>query len=224
MTETLQKDGITVKYIVPYISILIIFCILTLGSDFSAKSAIGFRINPSLSPLLIGLLGTGGFLASIALQNLVPRDWREVIVFWRLNNRLPGFRAFSQVMKNDHRINSQRIAALGGGADLPEKKQNDLWYQWYRSLQDEPSVWYVGRLYLAFRDLAAVILLTSPIPLISWIISDREIVWAYILSAFVGISYFIAVAVARNKSKELVTNVIAMKSGVGDPEPRILFP
>ena len=222
MTTKAQKDGLTLKYISPYLGALIVICCLVLGVDIErlADEGVAFVASPSFVSMTG--LAAAAIVFCVAVQNFLPRAWRETIVFWRVNHRLPGYRAFSKFALGDGRINATRLARAGGRPDLSPEKQNDLWYQWYRKTQDEPSVWHVSRLYLAFRDLAAVVLISSPVAFAAWILEGQSAAAAVILSGFVLGSYFLSIVVARNKAVELVTNVLALKSSAGDPEPRIL--
>jgi hypothetical protein len=224
MTKKSQKDGITTKFIAPYIGILLLLSALVLGLETPASNASISNIQINIPILPVTAVTAILLLFCVTIQNLLPSNLREVIVFWRFDDRLPGFRAFSKIAQADARINTKRISALGGSPNLSPKQQNELWYQWYMQFPNEPSVWNVGRLYLAYRDLASVIVITSPIAILVWLMSTINIGVIMALIGFILISYLATIIVARNKANELVSNVLALKSGASNSEPRILRP
>ena len=151
-------------------------------------------------------------LAGIAIQNLLPRSWREILVFWKVKARLPGHRAFSFYAKKDARVASS-LPIFSEAELLSPEQQNARWFRWYNKYSSRPAVAEASRLYLAFRDLAAASLLTSPAAIIVLANSSANHVTNFLLVlSFSLCSYFVSIIVARNKASDLVTNVLALRS------------
>ena len=45
----------------------------------------------------------------IVLQGFISSKIKEILVFWKRKNRLPGCRAFSKYLKEDNRINKKKL-------------------------------------------------------------------------------------------------------------------
>ncbi|MFA6962930.1 MAG: hypothetical protein WC205_19410 [Opitutaceae bacterium] len=94
---------------------------------------------------------------TLVLGNLIPSLWKARLVFWRIKDPLPGSRVFSEMAKDDPRIDLKRIReAVGGTFPRSAEKQNALWYQLYKKQSDKPTVVTAHREFLLARDMAAV--------------------------------------------------------------------
>ena len=210
------KQGITTQFVLPYIGgcALVIFFGLSISQIQRPETVADF-----LTKFPFGLFGGAAaflFLAAVTVQSILPRSAKEILVFWRLKERLPGHRAFKdESISADGRINWQTVRSYGGEPNLSATEQNNLWYRWYRSYQDHPTVIQSHRLYLAFRDLTAVAALSAPIFAIAvfWSLS----VWVAILfMIFPVLAYTMFMIVARNKAYDMMAQVLVMKSSEPD--------
>ncbi len=88
------------------------------------------------------------------LNGLVGHDAKAALVFWRLRNALPGFRAFSNLPDGDTRVDKARLKSAVGGV-FPEEPadQNRTWYRLYQKFSENGSVVSTHKEYLLFRDL-----------------------------------------------------------------------
>jgi hypothetical protein len=100
------------------------------------------------------LLSVGfALIVSTVLNGLLSADTKARLVFLRWQNALPGHRAFTQYGKTDPRIDLAKLAKLHGSA-LPTdpSEQNKLWYQFYKTVDNNPAVLHVHRDFLLTRD------------------------------------------------------------------------
>lgn len=97
------------KYVVSYfviyflINLLIIICKYNL-IDIETINLIKENntiINPIYSLICVPLLAIVGLL----ILNIIPSNVKEILIFWKINNRLPSYRWQSKVASKDSRIN-----------------------------------------------------------------------------------------------------------------------
>lgn len=88
------------------------------------------------------------------LIRLVPTEWKEVLVFWRFKDRLPGHRAFSVFAHSEPRVSLKKLVELHGTLPSKPTNQNALWWQMSKRHGEVPGVLDAHKDYLLFRELA----------------------------------------------------------------------
>lgn len=157
---------------------------------------------PAVGSLAVGLLGW-----------LVPREWKEVLVFWRLGpGRLPSSEAFTKIAPNDPRIDMKQLSAQVGSLPSDSAQQNTVWYSVYRKHSKEAAVNDANSAYLLYRDMAALtpILLLTTIPL--GLAVGASAVRTVGLLIGVCVEFLLVVVAARNGGLRLVANVLAIEA------------
>lgn len=145
------------------------------------------------------------------LNGLISSDQKARLCFWRFKHTLPGCRAFSKYLYKDDRIDKSYF--LSQYAPLPDnpQEQNALWYKFYKTQQEEPSVKKSHKDFLLGRDICSISFLFLIFGGISGLfLIEGNIKWAYI--GFAIIQYFILVLVTQNHGKRFVCNVLATES------------
>lgn len=151
------------------------------------------------------------FFLTKVLVKALPRKWVEVLVFWRLRYRLPGFRAFSHWMKRDPRINMPVIRSRFDPLPHHPVEQNRLWYTLYKKHSASASVTNAHKNYLLMRDITglsvilAVILGVSGFRLMPFTI-------AVIYSLALIMMYLLISQAARSYAVDFVMNVLTEES------------
>lgn len=198
MADSLKK-GIGTKYLLPII-----------GAYIASATAMGF--DPSALPrsLLqpLGVAGLAGVLM-LVFQEMLPRSVKEVIVFWRLRERVPGYRAFSTIAPQDSRVDPTELAVVLPDRTLSAAEQNALWYRWLKAVEADPGIADNHHRFLALRDCAVLLLLLALVSLIGCFVLDMD--RGLIIAAVCFGSYLLVGIAARNAAVRLVGNVIARK-------------
>lgn len=151
-------------------------------------------------------------IVSTVLNGLFSADTKARLVFLRWHNALPGHRAFTRYGKNDPRVDLEKLAKMHGTA-LPTdpREQNKLWYQFYKSVDNNPAVLQVHSDFLLMRDytgLAALfIFVYGAVGL--YAIPSLKISIFYILLLI--IQYAIVRRAAATYGVRMVTTVLAQK-------------
>jgi hypothetical protein len=118
-------------------------------------------LRASMTPLLP--------VAVLLLIGLLSHKAKARLVFWRIANPLPGSAAFTRHAPADPRIDMDALAKNVGALPTDPDEQNAKWYKLYREVNGDPAVSYAQKLYLMYRDMAAMSFLLMPlIPSALW--------------------------------------------------------
>ena len=155
-------------------------------------------------------LPAGGLLLLAHLvQDLIPRDFKEMVVFFRREHRLPGHRAFTEVCRDDPRIPSSYLDKVQSEKRMGPADQNAAWYQQYTTVSSTPSVAHSNFRYIAWRDATVTLLLLALVtPTLG---AFETLSWTEVLmvsGSCIGLAILTGVA-ARNTAVSLVRNVVA---------------
>jgi len=173
--------------------------------------------------LLIRLLGLPavGTLALGLLSWLVPREWKQVLVFWRTGpRRMPSSEAFTRIAPADHRTDMDQLVARLGPLPTEASKQNTLWYSIYRKHSTEAPVNDANSAYLLYRDMTALMPLLLLVAVLTGVLLSASLRRAALVPGGLCLEYLILIAATRNAGSRLVGNVLAIEaarqSGLSD--------
>jgi hypothetical protein len=157
-------------------------------------------LGVSIAPLLLFLL-----------NGLVPSDVKAILVYWKFKHPLPGSRAFSNLSKNDHRVNREKLEERFGTLPEDPSNQNRLWYKIYRKNSNIIIVQNSHRSFLLARDLTSLsILFLFFLGLPILILGSWPLNFFYFLVLI--LQYLIVCINAKNRGIRFVTNVLALES------------
>lgn len=88
------------------------------------------------------------------LLNVLPVGLKEKIAHFRIRNQLPGTKVFSKLIKNDDRIDSNRLKEKIGDFPTSPKQQNSLWYSLFSQVKEQIEVKAAHKNYLLARELS----------------------------------------------------------------------
>lgn len=148
-------------------------------------------------------------IVTLVLNGILPTHVKEILVFWRLKNPLPGCRAFSQLAPMDPKVDPAELRRRYGEFPQAPEEQNRLWYKIYKKHHDNPAIVQGLRAYLMSRDLAGIsfCLLFLGVALVVITTPSRQMVALY-LSALV-VQYLLLALTARFAGDRLVCNSLA---------------
>lgn len=152
-----------------------------------------------------------GFLsvAFSLIQYLIPRPAKEFLVFWRLKERLPGFRSFSYGRKFSNIINRSEVVDIDLRQQLSPADQDRLYYKIYSKYREIGSVQNYAFRYLQWRELASFSIVMGAIGYAFVAVAvgyrSRQAMYAAAIAAFV---YFLSVIAARSTANNLVDYVL----------------
>ncbi len=70
----------------------------------------------------------------LLISSLLSSNVKAVMVFWRLNEVLPGHRTFSVYAPNDPRIDIDALRKKAGTFPNDGKEQNAMWYRLFKAV------------------------------------------------------------------------------------------
>lgn len=146
---------------------------------------------------------------TLLLSGILPSETKARLVFWRLENPLPGSRAFTEIAPADARINMERLNEQLGELPTDPESQNRLWYNLLKQNEDSSMVTASHRDFLFARDVAAVGAIYLVVLPPTLIVTS---VGGYIGSVYVGfllVQYIVSAIAARNYGRRFVANVLA---------------
>jgi hypothetical protein len=198
-----MKGRVAAQFLVPLITAYMALIVWLSHDEMPTLQAASQRALPA----------AGLFILCQLLQDLIPKSIKEVLVFWRLTDRLPGHRAYSHLARTDTRIPVVSVNAEGGEAELDGPGQNALWYGKYKTVSSDPSVAHESFRYLAWRDVTTTLVLLCIVSLsfapLGWL------GWRHVIIAAAGClgTSLVTALAARNAANSLVRNVLAQTTG-----------
>lgn len=206
--ELSHKTKVVVQYLVPVATAYFILAVFVFTGTVPKGDDIAAHLG-----------GIAGLTVAAALaQDVVPKGFKEFLVFHRFNHRLPGHRAFTTDFQQPSRYDLARITNLGILSALGPEEQQRVFYRVYRKHDKDPRVEHYSFRYLAWRDSASTLLLLSvvTIPVLGGFPDFTALMPALKLTALTFAAYVATALAARQAANELVCQVLAAET-LGDP-------
>jgi hypothetical protein len=198
-------------FITAYVLLNIVVFLLVNGLFAEFQS--GFSATEFLKLGKMAVVGIALNVISLVLGYVLPTGFKDVLVYWRVRNVLPGCRAFTKLAAGDPRINLKAIKRKLG-RDLPTnaQEQNEVWYRFLKDYESQfPAIGEDHRMTLLFRDLTAVSFLLVPaLEIPSFWFAAGAAPWLY-LGGLVLMCLLLSLS-GRNAGNRLVRNVLAQAS------------
>jgi hypothetical protein len=178
----------------------IVFPDLIATTSMTQVNALRFGLNSMLP------------VPTLILTGLLPSKFKEVLVFWRIKDHLPGARAFTKHGPADHRIDMANLRKNVGNLPTSPREQNSLWYKLYRKVDNEIGVLDANRHFLRFREMSALsFLLAIIVPFVmTFTALPAHTIWQSF--AVFAVQYLLTCIAARNSGIRLVCSVLAEHS------------
>ncbi|MEM8610643.1 MAG: hypothetical protein AAGF93_01400 [Cyanobacteria bacterium P01_H01_bin.105] len=152
-------------------------------------------------------------MVTTVINGQIDNDLKDILVFKRLKNPLPGSRAFSKYARQDPRIDMHVLHKKCKNLPLQVgKAQNQVWYKIYRKHQTDRSVVDAHRNFLLTRELTGL----SAIFLVSFgiasffLFEDKGLAFSYFMILLM--IFFLISNAAKNYGIRLVQNVLAVEA------------
>lgn len=147
----------------------------------------------------------------VIIQGLIPPKIKEIIIFWKIKNRLPGCQAFSKYLYEDNRIDKKKLMEKYGKFPKKEEKQNKLWYLIYKDVSSDAGIVKAHKDYLLTRELTILTIFFFIFPIIL-LYFDTNIKTLFLFIIFLILEYLIIRYSSKNYAIRFVTNVLALAS------------
>lgn len=148
----------------------------------------------------------------LLIVNVLPHDVKSMLVYWRPLGVLPGCEAFTKYGPRDPRIDMAALKKNVGALPRESTEQNSKWYKLYKQVPNEPEVQEAHKLFLMYRDMAALSLpLMALVPLSLNVAGVSNSSLALAAGLFV-VQYLLTALSARWSGIRFVCNVLAIHS------------
>lgn len=204
MKLTLKTQNLPLIAVYITFNIAMFLTLLNTG-NIDTQSIQGYYEKLSLKDgVFFGIL----ILLIIVLSGMVSNKVKEMVVFWRFEDRLPGCRAFSQYAREDSRIDLKVLKSKFGKIPTSPSEQNKHWYKIFKTLNDK-SIDSTHKDSLLCRELSVMtlemFLLTIPIFFYGFVVG-------LLYSIFLVFEYLMVRYCAKNSAERLVVNTLALAS------------
>lgn len=199
-----HKARVVAQYLVP------IAILYTAAGFFLFKGKV-----PTLSAMLPYMGGMAGLVVMMTLaQDLVPKSFKESIIFWRISNRLPGHRAFTRRFTDESRYDHKKISNWDDLERMSPPIQQQTFYKLYRRHEKDIRVSHNSFRYLAWRDSASSLILLAfvTVPALGSFSSYETTGPASRLALFALFASIVCAIAARQAADELVYQVLASET------------
>jgi hypothetical protein len=180
-------------------------------------AALMFFVAPELIGIgMISVLRTGATavfpVVVLLLTGLLSHDAKARLVYWKIANPLPGSQAFSKYAPADARIDMKALTKNVGVLPTDPGEQNAKWYKLYRLVGNDPAVTHAHKLYLMYRDMAAMSLLLIPLVPAALLCVGAPPTSRWIALSLFALQYVVCAISARHSGTRFVCNVLAIHS------------
>jgi hypothetical protein len=155
--------------------------------------------------------GVGAVLIGV-INGLLDTQTKARLVFWRWHDPLPGSRAFSHYVHLDPRIDVGALKSKVGPFPTKPNEQNALWYKLYKSVENDPRVLHVHRLYLLTRDYAGIAFMLLVVFGGIGIVAMQTYQTELLYTAALFMQFVASAVAARNYGIRFVNTVLALKA------------
>jgi hypothetical protein len=153
-------------------------------------------------------------VAVLLLAGLLSPGIKALLVYWKLTNALPGHEAFTKHGPRDARIDLMALEKNVGKFPTTPAEQNRLWFKLYKAVETEPAIGEAQRMFLIYRDMAAVSFLLLVLVPGGVYLDGAASFAAWAVAGILGLQYLIAAVAARHSGIRFVTNVLAVHSTI----------
>ena len=207
------------KYVTGYFFIYLIinFIIIVMKCNWLSIETINivkennYILKPIYTLICIPLLSIIGLL----VLNILPSNIREILIFWKINNRLPSYRWQDKIIYKDSRINTETFNKKYG-KKLKAEEQHNIWYKIYQKYKGDEVALESQKDYLFARDLCITTILILPIIFIMYLVGklslNLEIQFLIVNVVILFILYVMLNIVSRNNANRFICNVLLLDS------------
>jgi len=151
-------------------------------------------------------------LAVLLVVNVLPSDLKAMLVYWKPRGVLPGSEAFTKHGPADPRIDMAALKMNAGQLPTAPAKQNTKWYQLYKQVENDPAVAEAHKLFLMYRDMAALSLpLVVLVPMALYLVGAAQTA-PWVAAGLFFAQYLLNAFSARWSGIRFVCNVLAVHS------------
>ena len=198
--------SLNMKWLVLLAAADVLFILLFVAPDLLngitlTQIGIGRVLTTTVTPVIV-----------LLIVNVLPQDVKSMLVYWRPLGVLPGCEAFTKYAPRDPRIDMVALKKNVGALPTESTEQNFKWYKLFKLVPNEPEVQEAHKLFLMYRDMAALSLpLVALVPL-SLNVAGVPNSTLFLAAGLFVVQYLLTTLSARWSGIRFVCNVLAIHS------------
>jgi hypothetical protein len=195
-----------VHFVIEFLIYNIILLVTILGSSESFYSEFERNFTSINQNTVITFFGT---LLCFVLSNILTPNSKATLVYWRINNPLPGSYAFTKLVFTDSRINADTLKSKLGKFPNEPKEQNSVWYKLYKEFSTVITVESSHKKFLLGRELTSMSFLIMCVFTIIVLYFKTVSITTLLYFMYLFFQYIVMMIVTRNLGNRFVCNVLA---------------
>lgn len=148
----------------------------------------------------------------LLLIGLLSHHVKAILVYWRIKNPMPACEAFTRHGPGDIRIDMAALKKIVGELPTDPTEQNRKWFKLYKMVGDDKAVVEAHKMYLMYRDMAAMSLPLIVLVPIGLYFGGATTSALWIAVLFFGMQLAVCSMAARNSGTRLVCTVLSVHS------------
>lgn len=206
--KNLKKQNKTIIYSFIVLNIVVGYIFLFI-EDLSLDNINNFIGNVSSEK---GIFALAIPFVTLILTNILSSNLKAIIIFTRINNPLPGSRAFSKYIFKDSRITIENLENKYGPFPKEPVEQNALWYRIFKKHQDETIIVEAHKNFLLTRDIASISIMLILFFFLFWCIFQPDFTKAFHYLIYLILQALLFIICARVLGVRFTCNVLAEES------------
>jgi len=148
----------------------------------------------------------------LLVTGVLSHDIKARLVYWKLSNPYPGCEAFTRHAPADVRIDLVALKKNVGELPVDPAEQNRKWFKLYRMVADDRAVVEAHKLYLLYRDMAALSLPLIVLVPAGLYLAGASVAVLWLAAGLFAVQFIVCCLGARNSGTRFVCNVLAVHS------------
>jgi hypothetical protein len=207
--------ALNMKWLVMLASLDILVVLLFLAPDFlkdASWSAVAVMrgLVTALLPVIV-----------LLLTGMLSHATKAQLVYWKVANPYPGCEAFTRHGPADIRIDMVALKKNVGELPTDPAEQNKKWFKLYNMVGDDRAVVEAHKLYLMYRDMAAMSLPLAVLAPIGLYVLNAPSISLPMTAVLFAVQFVVCCLGARHAGTRFVCNVLSIHSTkkVTNPKP-----
>lgn len=157
----------------------------------------------------------------LLLSGMLSHETKAKLVYWKLANPYPGCEAFTRHGPADARIDMVALKKNVGELPTDPAEQNKKWFKLYKMVGSDRAVVEAHKLYLMYREMAAISLPLVPLVPIGLYFINAPMKALPMAAGLFAVQFFVCCVGARHSGTRFVCNVLSIHSikKVINPKP-----
>lgn len=205
------------KYVIGYFFVYLIinFIIIAIKCNWISIDTMNIiKENDHIIKPIYTLIGIPVVsVIGLLILNVIPSNMKEILIFWKIKNRLPSYRWQDKIAYKDSRINI-KLLNRKYGKNLNAQKQHDIWYKLYQKYKGDEVILESQKDYLFARDLCITTILILTIIIVIYLIGkisiNLDMQFIIFNIAILLFLYIILNIVSKNNANRFICNVLLL--------------